>query len=528
MNRLSLLVTGAALHSLSYAATATNRKSADPLGPTRFPKEQTAGLELEAIASPFENFSKDEFEKQTVAAQKRAASFAGIRRDIASASWDASQSEAYKDFRKKFLAIKSTNALDALLADLEANYDKHPADLKLVALSLASVRDFRGFVFRASPIFDQSSIIKSQVMTGISRLFRSMRIHMPGAHHAIVQDYVNQPDPALAKSKGYRWTDEDGLRAFFVTAVYPTHVQMVKRLKALDLSPPVVIDSQFLATPLKSSDVAPATQIFGEAERNNLLSSLYGELYGMAFVAAHSMNSMIELSYELGKLVWSDSTRSDDYIAGITNFEVVNVMRKKRFKHYFNLMPKNGPAWMISAHKHLKASVDYALLYWNEIKNQPVSQKPDFDPAGILQGFKDTEAHLLAMKEFLTKRTEVRSEVTGETAVIDIPNYFANPPKDRKEMLPIAWKGVQNTGSENWDSGPSITAQRFVNHKVDGGTVKVPDFTIGEPVSWNLGKYKPYFPEVKNDKDLETALRVLDQSWGAWLPAIPFSFGLLM
>jgi len=109
-------------------------------------------------------------------------------------------------------------------------------------------------------------------------------------------------------------------------------------------------------------------------------------------------------------------------------------------------------------------------------------------------------------------RAQIRSGITGEVVVVDLPGFFSNPPQDLKAFLPTEFE----------------SSQEWKNIELKDGTGKVHklkarNYEVGRGVNWDSATYKSIFPEISSGKSVPESIRILSQSWGGWMAAMPLS-----
>ncbi len=467
----------------------------------------TKGVEFPSGRGP-RLLGKKDLDRAILAAKKRAPVTEALSRDVASSDWAGQQSAEYRAFRDRFESVKNPDELHWLLGELEARYDKHPTDLKLVTIAMSGLRTYRGIVYRFGPLFDNVKFAKAQAMTSIGRFFRALNIQLPYEHVKVVQLYLQEPS---AQELNRRFNEEDNARVFLVNEVLRNHEVSVARIEKLSLEVPPVVDGSLM---LGLGRQAPGTArfAFGEAQRQNLLAALRSEMAGLAVLAAYSVVGKIDVHYDLMKALHSDSTRSAPYVAGLTTEDVVSVFRKDRYKNYLTLLPKSGVTWMRRARVEAQKSVEHSILYWNEVKTYAGSQIPQYDPAGLNNQVAQLDSQLQTLSALLEGRTVLRDAVTGEMVEVNMDAYFENPPSDRKVFFPTVFRTPDANRTRVGKVGMGRKATEY----------RIPDFSIGEPIGWDLKLWQRYFPRVKSQEDLQVAFRVVSQNWGNLFPAFIF------
>ncbi len=426
------------------------------------------------------------------------------KRGIASAqiNGNALMSPEYRKFRDRFLAIKSGAEIDPLLDELDANFEEHPADLKLLAANLIPLRAFRGYVYRLVPVVSRAKVTHSILLTFVQGFNAMQRVYLPTEQWKAGFEYVTQPFSV----KDVQFKSVNEVQDYLITRVYSELMRAARRVAALDLSQkPVVWDNQLLyGTASFVDEGQDRYRLVGEAERRANLSAIHATLHNVVVFRAYSADRFFEMMDALGKL-WGVSALFWEPVDGATSRARVQVLRK--FPENFRLVA-NGARYMSVAHRHLKHSVYQASLSWNEIKDQPASKTQMMD-AGIFRPF--TREIGLAMDkwvEVVEARAEVRSAVTGETVVVDLPAIYRQPPASLQSFLPTQFDEASEWSTRNLEDGKRI---RFRN------------YAWGSATGWDQAAYRPYFPDLDSKKNVADAARILSQAWGGGLIGGPLA-----
>ena len=104
---------------------------------------------------------------------------------------------------------------------------------------------------------------------------------------------------------------------------------------------------------------------------------------------------------------------------------------------------------------------------------------------------------------------------------MDLPNFYANPPKDLKALLPVRFN------TKNKEFRVSLPEINNMNKKKP---VIFRNYYYGSPEGWDAKAYKGLFPNVKSGSDISHYTRILNQSIGkrSRLIYIKLEYALLM
>lgn len=406
---------------------------------------------------------------------------------------DDLMSPQLKEFRKNFLAVTNAQQLDDLLKKLNAEYDTYPMDLKFVAANLIPYQVFRAFVYKITPTLTKARVTHSMLLTTVKEFAAGQGVFLPTQQWAAGFQYVAEP----FTSDESRWSTTADVQDYMANTVYPAVLLSAQRIQALDFSQtPVIWDNQIGYGSASFVDNIDRYRKIGEAERFTILANIHLALHRLSLFRAYNSDRFFDMAEDMGKL-WGVSAFFWDPIDGATFKNRVNVMNQ--YPDNFSLDSQNGQKWMSTAFQHLQQFVYFNSLSWNELKDQPSSKTSFIDP-GLFRPL-TREATLTAgtLEDMIKGKTTVRSAITGETLVVDLPAFFTKPPQSLLSLLPT-----------QFDETPEQTKKTFA----DGKTLSVRNYYWGRATGWNVSAYQPYFPSITSSADIPNATRILSQVWG--------------
>jgi len=415
-----------------------------------------------------------------------------------------------KQLRDRFVKIKTADELDAFLAEIEKNYEGYPQDdVRFFAAHLIPLREMRGFLWRAGPVSGQAKITHSFILTALKSTSASLDMYMPNEQWRAGFDYLTMPyvrDGKICSS----FNDEADVVVFLAGPLRQALLKAAQRIQALDLKDKwIVWDNQVLFGRTSFADDLNRYMLVGEVERISSLANLHGALAQITFQRAYSTEKSVQLFKDLGRLYGTDGFLSE--IDGAPSSKRVGILRSPAYRSWGTLV-EDGQKWMELSFSHLQESVRLAAMVWDQIKREDRSPVDAFffDTSFARTYERGGDLSIANMLDMIEGPAKIRSTVSGEVVTVDLPGFYRNPPADLKAFLPTEFQ----RGSE-W-------------HKVqlkDGAgkvhEVKYRDYTIGRGTNWNAESYRKMFPALRSGKDVPTHLRVMSQSWGTWLAAIP-------
>ncbi len=426
---------------------------------------------------------------------------------------ESMMSKSFRAARERFLKVKSAEELEAFLVDLEANYDKtQDNDLRFFAAQLLPLRELRGLVWRSRPIFSQSKITHSVVLTSVKSAVTNVKIFLPTEQWEAGLQYVSEPfvrDGVVASE----FKSEADLVAHFAGPVREAVLLAAQRVQAIDLKDKYIVwDNKLLFGKASFQDDIDRYRLVGEVERLSALASLHGTLAQIAYQRAYSAENAVKLTQEIGRLYGVDGFLFSQ-VDGAPSQKRVEILRKPAYRNFGTLLP-DGAKWMELSLQHLQETVRLTSAIWSQIKTEdrPLTEAFLFDSSSARAFERSNDLAIANMEAMVEGRTKIRSGVTGETVLVDLPAFYRNPPQDLKEFLPTKFKG----GGE-WRTVQLTDGAGKVH------SVRARNYEVGRGIDWKSDVYQSIFPELGSGQDIPKNVRVLSQSWGAWMTALPLA-----
>jgi hypothetical protein len=247
----------------------------------------------------------------------------------------------------------------------------------------------------------------------------------------------------------------------------------------------------------------------GPAEVNFVLSSLYKAQHDLLVYCAYNQDHAIKVAGEIGSHVGIDSGvfsgRNADL--GITDRERVGILKNAVAKHRFLELrnyegSKFGSETMQKAYTALKNSVVYSQRSHDYLQTKDASNVMVLNPILFQPEVgKNLDKGLKNMKAVVSGISEVRDPVSGDTATINLPAFYSNPPQSLGSLMA--------TGFENGDLEKVITNKK-------GEKLHVRSYTRGRSIAWDNGAWKNYVPSAagQDGKYMSNANRVINYSFG--------------
>lgn len=440
-------------------------------------------------------------------------------RKVANSINEKMMSSEYRQFRDDLLNIKTSIAYASLLEKLESKYKAHPHDLKFVAARMLPVHALRGILYRLRPIMELEDVTHSYFLTVVRRIVAQMKLFFPYDHSEAIFDYFAKPYMENGKVVS-SFKNVFAFQKYVIESIYPLMATSASRISNMDFSREKIIwDNKIMNGSESFQDNIARFRVIGEAERSGTLFRLHR---GMAFVnrfVAYNQNKLMEYTKEMGKLYGVDGFFSE--VDGAPSYKRVKIANQSKFKSLF-VLTDNGAQWMKQSFSHVKESIKYLRLIYEELKDRPASSFQRINPIRVSSWEREITSGLDTLEAIVNGPTELRSPITGEVIQVNLPEFYNNPPHDLKQLLPIAWE----LGDKELDSGLKTyrkdTRRNRRNRRNKSQPKKLKSFKVkyrnyywGRPTAWNSKGYKRYFPSIKNDKDIARHMRIFRQSLGA-------------
>ncbi|WP_413291244.1 hypothetical protein [Bdellovibrio sp. HCB337] len=459
--------------------------------PVVFAKGKTEGA---TAYKPMDAAPADNFEAPTTEHLDKVASWrikGSASRNISSAS--GSMSSEYQALVQRVNTMKTAQELDTYLEtlekDLKASKEK-PADYVYVATLLTSLRPLRSIAWRSMGLAGQSVATQQKIMDTLRSAYTKSTV-LPVENWDLFVDFVSQPLPGATQ----KFTQESELQKYIATEVYNGVAASYNRLSTVDFGKipgnSIVWDQQLNFGSTSFPDQLDRYREITPVEHALLLARMNKLMYRIATFSAYSAKDAIKIEREIklrygveAGASWLHLVKSD----GLTRQEKVNIIQQKKYAQSQTLNAA-GKMWMGRAYQHLKGYVDYYETAYKLSKNSSRSQASFVDVEFVKLHDRELSLMVKNMKALVygdnreTGESVVQSSITGETARVNVKNFFANPPQDLKTLLPTSF-----------DQGP-----KEIKAEVDGKNLSYPNLRNGQAQAWSTQAYSNLFPELKND-----------------------------
>jgi hypothetical protein len=423
---------------------------------------------------------------------------------------ESMMSEKFKETRDRFLKLKTADELEAFLEEHQEKFNSYKdEDQRFFVAQILPLYELRGIIWRARPVFSKTKIAHSFVLTSIKGSFSSVKILLPTEQWQAGLEYVSNPYVRNGKIAS-EFKSEADLVAHIAGPLRDALLITAKRIQAIDLKDKTIVwDNKLAFGKASFQDDIDRYRLVGEIERLSSLASLHSLLAQVTYQRAYSSENSMKLYQDMGKLYGVDGFLSQ--VDGAPSSKRVDILRKSAYTNYATLV-EDGRKWMKLSFNHLKESVYLTSSIWNQIKveDRAPTEAFIFDTSFARAYERGSDLAIANMEAMVNGKAQIRSGVTGEVVVVDLPAFYENPPQDLKSFLPTEfdrsaeWKVVvlkDNVGKQ---------------HKI-----KTRNYEVGRGINWSHESYRTIFPNLTSGQEIPKNVRILSQTWGTWIAAMP-------
>lgn len=389
-----------------------------------------------------------------------------------------------------------------------------PEDAQFLAALLVGMKPFRAITVRAKPLIEDYKFLHAMVLTSLRMTSSGINVFLPTPQWQAGFKYITEPYAGLTE-KNFIPSDEH-FRAFIAKEVIPVNQRTIARLAALDFKKPIFFDNKIAyATANFVADGDRFIQL-GEAERRTVLSS--------AFLTQSALYSTISYSWKgLFGALQNTMTRVYGFeqvfdVEGATAKRRTEIIRQQR-STLFRKEDRVAKEYMPSAYKSLREGLRQTELAWEQIQKDSsgsVAASNLFDPQAFMPFARLMNTGVDNLKRAVGGQPIVSAVVQGEVIRFDMAKFFGGEtsPESLLDFLPVRFE----EGCKKF-----VPSGRCVSPAAKASKIEYRNYSEGSPIGWKLDTYQKYFPDMKNQKDVQTAARILSQSWGGWIIGIPLA-----
>ena len=424
---------------------------------------------------------------------------------------ESDMSVDFAQLRTKFLALKSKDEVNGFMDYLKAKVaDSNTAtDVRFTGSLLLILKPMESMINRSITLVNSQRNLHSMLLSIIMGSAVTQRNLLPEKPIEALFKYVTEPQTSPdTTSKGLIVIDSMDKVQAQLGVIANSLLASYNVIKSLDVTKEAVLfDNKIAYGPGSFNDGIKRFYRVGEAEKQATLASLKMSIHGIKVFSAYNLDDLPVIIQKLGKVVGLDGFIGD--IDGFPSCHKTGVIN--RYSKFWTLKNKGN---MTSALVDLKTSFDHAKKSWDLLKQRDGGNDQDlkafdqyfYNPGNqSLWSFPNSKAveNMVAM----TKGQHlVRSSMTGEEVMVDMPAFYNNPPQDLKALLPTKFVGECDKSN------------KYLYTKNNEDSYR--DYLWGSPTGWNMAAYSSY---IKNGKTPLQAQRAMTYQWGGWLGAPLFA-----
>ena len=491
-------------------------------------------------------------------AKKNGRQVAEAQTDVTASAIEATFSPQYKDMIKEILGdgdkAKGLTTKDGL-NDLVIKYsdDKTYAalkssDAKFLALQIRALAPWKSFIFRARGYIRKNSVTRTMIVSALRGQISSITEFYPSDaknktnYWEIVFKYVTEPVADMGPPIG---TDVEFYN--FLTSLTRTADSELLLFRDVAFKQESFwFDTKIYAPFMNYINEKDRYVKLGYLEQLAMYSALSLNLSGLYSTTSYSLDGLEAATRMNSQLFGVDlgDAFNELGVEGMSSenkFYVLGEKNPKLFEAVFDT-----PSRMSNAYMYLEAAVQAAQVVYEGLKQRPARDQQLFDSRFVaplmrgadnsirnigslipFKGFDATKYEVESSKEENTqfkvdlKNKSVRSFISsGDVIEVNIKNFYMDPPKHLKELYPQEWRTEKAYGEEE---------ESYV--QAWGESTVLRNYKYGMAAEWNLKPYKKIFPKIKAMETNESRTtevgkyaRVLSQTWGTGLFAVPLSF----
>lgn len=396
-------------------------------------------------------------EEMFLAFSKPVKSMAAAKRKVAS---DAHLSESdlsseFKNFRTEFLAVKTADQLDSFLDKAQANYEKYPNDVKVVAANLLMLKPLRGIETRTSSLLGGMSSSARKMKALVGHALRNIDLFYNVDQGVVLREYLttfpaNTPAMASIPSISH-------LQNYLIDSISPMLIQTAKNISAveknLDNSTVFVFDNKMSYGTASFQDGLQRYRTYGKAELNFMLTNIYATLHEISFATAYNLNNAF---------IVMDLLKYDQIFAKFTNFSFMDVAQERasiitKNKGFLAFREENFSKTMMSkSYVYLTQAIQGANTTWALINDRSFNSTNMINDETVKSTYAKTNLALTNLQSMIEDKGfhPVRSQVTGEVVFVNLYAFFNNPPSNLNIFIPSKFNKDKYGKATTWNLAP--------------------------------------------------------------------------
>lgn len=443
------------------------------------------------------------------------------KRKIASAQTfsESDLSADFKNLRTEWLKVNNPDQLEALLKKSYDNYAAYSDDTKYFLTQAHLALPLRGIVWRLRPLFEKGGAFLGNKSTHVSavQILRAVastvEMALPTDQAEATFRYFTEPSTDMTSASQFKSVAQ--FQNFLSSEMAKKLMESITRLNVIaskNADNIFVWDNKMIFGTGTFRDDIQRYAGHGIAEMHLSLAGYYRSLHGILVFSAYNQDLMLQVSKKISGHFGQDSMSvfgKEKEDLGLTDQERVAVIKEFTGKGYLSLKdtPTNpyGSSMMKQAYNALSNYVYHAKMGYQALQGKDANPSMALNPIHFSV---ESQSHLQSgisnMEAVVKGQTEVRDPVTGKSVVVNLPEFYKNPPK--------SLSGLMATEFEQGENEKSIKAK-------NGETLKVRNYYKGRSIGWNNDAWKAYVPSAAGQPSnyMAEARRIIRYSRGTSL-----------
>lgn len=482
---------------------------------------------------------------------------AAAETDVTGSAIEATFSPDFKKIRKELIGddktagITTKEGLDNLVkwySDNQKYNELKGWDAKFLALQIRALKPMKSFIFRAKDYVEKNSVTRTMIVSALRAQISGIEHFYPVSgsrptnYPALVFEYITEPFAdmdAKISTDGELYNEMTKLTNF-------VRNEMDLHRNLIEANATFWWDNKLYA---------PFANFVNEKDRYVKLG--YEEHLAIFATGCMNVSGLYMLTaYSFSGLSMAAKTNAEFF--GVDAGDIVNKLgvegmsSENKIKVLNEITPElfselgDTKGRMERAYDFLSLAVQMSKIVYDQVKTRSADDQRLFESRFVMpfaRGGDNSIRNLATLFELPTpdpktygkdstaeensnfikdaKNKSVRSVLDrGDVIQVDLKAFFTDPPKNLRELYPVAWR-VKKTHGEKEDS------------KVDawGGKERLRNYRYGMAAEWNIEHYKKIFPQIQameSDKNRTAELgkyaRILSQTLGASGFALPLTF----
>jgi hypothetical protein len=426
-------------------------------------------------------------------------------------------SEDYKKLRGEWLKVTTADQLEALLKASYAKYDSYSDDTKYFLTQAHIALPLRGIVWRMRPLFEKGKgkfignksthVMAVQMLRGVAA---SLDMALPTDQATASFAYITEPSQNMSTAQQFKSIEE--FQNFLVGELSKKLNEGAIRVEALIQKNPTNIfvwDNKMQFGTGTFRDDIQRYSGHGIAEMNITEAGLYKTLHDVLVFCAYDQNLMPEISKKISSHLGHDSVSifgKEKEDLGITDEERIAILKDATKKGFLSLRETPnayGASLMGQAYKALVNFTYHSASAYEQLQGKDPNPSMGLNPIHFSSDSQNRlEKGVKNMEAVVRGVTEVRDPISGKSVTVNLPAFYANPPKSLSGLMAVQFEQGSN--------------EKTIRSVASGETLIMRNYYKGRSIGWNNEVWKSYVPSAAGQKSdyMAEARRVIRYSLG--------------